>query len=260
MAGAIVVTALSTTPVKGLRIDRRERVVLDRAGANGDRRFYLIDDRGRMINGKHAGALNTISAELSDDGQLTLAFSDGEQVAGPTELGDTVATSFFSHPRAARLVLGPFSDALSRHAGESLRLVRSADGSSAIDRGTRGAVSLVSRASLAQLAEVAGEESVDGRRFRMTVEIDGVQPFGEDAWVERELLLGDALVRIRGHVGRCIVTSRDPLSGEIDLPTLDLLRSFREGAATSEPLAFGVYGEVLTPGAIALGDEVRLTG
>jgi uncharacterized protein YcbX len=260
LATDIRVTALSTTPVKGLRIGRRERLALESSGARGDRRFYLIDDRGRMINGKHSGALNAVTAELGDDHELTLRFADRAVVTGPTELGDELVTSFFSRPRAARLVLGPFSQALSRHAGESLRLVRAADGSPAIDRGAAGAVSIVSRASLARLAEFAGEQSLDGRRFRMTIEIDGVQPFAEDAWLERELLVGDASVRVRGHVGRCIVTSRDPLSGEIDVPTLELLRVFRAGAETTEPLAFGVYGEVLAPGEVALGDAVRIAG
>jgi MOSC domain-containing protein YiiM len=48
------------------------------------------------------------------------------------------------------------------------------------------------------------------------------------------------------------------VSGAVDLPTLDLLRSFRSGAPTSEPLAFGVYAEVLRPGIVELGDEVVL--
>ncbi len=264
MTGAIRVTALSTTPVKGLRIAARERIALERAGARGDRRFYLIDDRARMINGKHSGALNEIVAELDDGGAsgdcsggtLTLRFPDGHEVSGAAALGEELDTRFFSRERRARLVGGSFAQAISEHAGEALRLVRAADGAPAIDRGADGAVSLISRGSLARLAQVAGEASVDARRFRMTIEIDGVEPFAEDAWVGRELRVGDALVRLRGHVGRCIVTSRHPESGVVDLPTLELLRSFRADAPTSEPLAFGVYGEVLEPGAVALGDAL----
>jgi len=41
-----------------------------------------------------------------------------------------------------------------------------------------------------------------------------------------------------------------------DAPTLDLLRSYRAGLDTTEPLAFGVYGEVLEPGRVAVGDAV----
>ena len=126
---------------------------------------------------------------------------------------------------------------------------------SAVDRGRHGAVSLVSRASLQALADVAGERAIDARRFRMLVELDGVaEAHEEDTWIGEKLRIGAALVRVRGHVGRCLITQRNPESGRTDLPTLDLLRSYRGDLDTSEPLAFGVYGEVLEPGRVAVGD------
>jgi hypothetical protein len=258
------VTALSIVPVKGLRVANVEQVALEPGGARGDRRFYLVEGRGWMVNGKHSGALNEIVAELDpderDDGageRLTLRFRDGSQVSGTIELGEELQTRFHSRPRAARLLRGPFSAALSEHAGEQLRIVQAGDGSSAIDRGAEGGVSLISRGSLTALALVAEQESLDARRFRMTIEIDGVQAFAEDGWLGRELRVGEAAIRPHGHVGRCIVTSRHPESGAVDLPTLDLLRSFRSGLDTTEPLPFGVYGEVVRPGIVRVGDRVE---
>jgi uncharacterized protein len=266
------VGALSSTPVKALRIARHERVELERGGIRGDRRFYLVEERGWMVNGKHSGALNEGCAELEEGDavdagksrreepageRLTLRFPDGSTVSQEIELGETLHTRFSSRPREARLVLGPFAAALSEHAGERLRLVRASDGGSAIDRGGKGGVTLISRGSLERLAEVAGA-SIDARRFRMSIEIDGVEPFAEDGLVGRELDVGEARIRLHGNVGRCIVTSRHPESGAIDLPTLDLLRSFRSEAQTTEPLAFGVYGEVVKPGPVRVGDRVEL--
>ena len=60
------------------------------------------------------------------------------------------------------------------------------------------------------------------------------------------------------HVGRCLITSRDPDTGEIDLPTLDILRDYRSGLDTTEPLPFGIHGEVIEPGRIRIGDPVVL--
>jgi uncharacterized protein YcbX len=94
----------------------------------------------------------------------------------------------------------------------------------------------------------------------MLIEIDGVQPHAEDGWVGHRVRIGEALVRFSGHVGRCLITSRHPETGKIDLPTLDILRDYRGGLETTEPLPFGVYGEVLEPGAVSAGDAVALVG
>lgn len=259
------VTALCTTPVKGLRVVNVEQLELGPGGARGDRRFYLVEERGWMVNGKHSGALNEIVAELDegdrDDGareRLTLRFSDGTEVSDTVELGEHLVSRFYGQPYAARLLRGPFSAALSEHAGEQLRIVQAGDGSAAIDRGTAGGMSLISRGSLIALAQVAGQQSVDARRFRMTIELDGVEPFAEDGWLGRDLRIGEAVVRPRGNVGRCIVTSRHPESGAVDLPTLEVLRSFRSGLETTEPLPFGVYGEVVRTGTVRVGDRVEL--
>jgi uncharacterized protein YcbX len=90
----------------------------------------------------------------------------------------------------------------------------------------------------------------------MLIEIDGVDAHEEDDWVGQRTRVGEALVAWGGHVGRCLITSRDPDSGRIDLPTLDVLRSYRRDAVTTEPLPFGIYGSVLENGVVRLGDTV----
>ncbi|MGD0197147.1 MAG: MOSC N-terminal beta barrel domain-containing protein [Solirubrobacteraceae bacterium] len=256
-----VVAALSTTPVKGLRIQRREAIELDAGGVRENRRFYLVDDRARMVNGKQLGILSAVVASFdSKRRELALSFPDGETVVAPVALSDWLDTRFFSREYRAQLVDGPFSEALSQYAGRSLRLVHADPATGrGIDRGIKGAVSLVGSASVAQLAQVAGRD-VDSRRFRMLVEVDGLAAHAEDAWVGRDVRIGSALVRMNGHVGRCLVTGQDPERGVADLPTLDLLRSYRAGIPTTEPLACGIYGEVLEPGEVRLGDAVLLVG
>jgi uncharacterized protein YcbX len=250
------VTALTTTPVKGLRVLTPSELQVGADGASDDRRFYLVDDRGWMVNGKRLGALSTVVPEYYD-GALALTFSGGEVVRGEVQLGERIDTRFYSRPAQATVVRGPWSTALSELVGEDVRIVEAA-GRSGIDRGRAGAVSLISQASLAGLAAVAGSEGIDARRFRMTVEIDGVDAHGEDGWIGERVRVGGALVRFGGHVGRCLITSRDPETGVVDLPTLDLLRSYRGGLDTTEPLPFGIYGEVLEAGTVAVGDRVEL--
>ncbi|MDP2709662.1 MAG: MOSC domain-containing protein [Solirubrobacteraceae bacterium] len=251
------VTALATTPVKGMRVVARKAIGLSPRGVADNRCFYVVDARDRMVNGKQLGALNEVVASYRVDArELELRFPDGERVAGVVELGEPTMTTFFSVPTPARELLGAFSAALSQHAGQPLRIVEGIE-RSAVDRGRAGAVSILSRVSLRALERVAGGRPIDARRFRMLVEIDGLgEPHEEDAWIGEQLQIGDAAVLLRGHVGRCLVTNRHPETGAADLPTLDLLRSYRAGLDTTEPLAFGVYGEVLEPGRVCLGDPV----
>jgi hypothetical protein len=262
---AITVTALHTTPVKALRIRAVDEIELGPAGARGDRAFYLVDEDGAMVNGKRLGALHTVTAEYPPAGDvLSLRFADGERTEAPVRLGAELDTTFFGSERRARLLEGPWAEALSRHVGQQVRLV--ADGS-AVDRGAVGAVSLVSRGSLERLAQTdePGRESgparpdpVDARRFRMLIEIDGVEPHAEDGWLGRELEVGAARLRIHGNVGRCVTTTRGPESGDVDLPTLKMLATYRMGMETTEPLPFGIHGEVLAGGTVRVGDELRV--
>ncbi len=248
------VRALSVTPVKGMRLLSADSVDLDVSGAAGNREFFVIDNADRMVNAKQLGELQTVVA-THVDGTLRLDFPDGGNVTAPIDTGSMLTASFSSRPVEGRVLKGPWAEALSEHVGRPVRLVQA---SGSVDRGARGAVSLISSASLARLASVAGVEDVDPRRFRMLVEIDGVDAHEEDGWVGSTALVGSALVRWGGHAGRCLITSRDPDSGVIDLPTLDVLREYRDSADTTEPLPFGIYGSVLERGSVRVGDTVEL--
>ncbi|HEY8762858.1 MAG TPA: hypothetical protein VIM18_01580 [Solirubrobacteraceae bacterium] len=255
----MIVTALSLTPVKGTRLRSVDHVRLEPDGVRENRRFYLIDEGDRLANGKRLGALTTILSDYDDAARrLSLRFPDGRVVEDAITLGDLVQTRFYSHRARGRIVGGPFSAALSEHVGESLRLVEAVEPGGAVDRGADGVASLISRASLARLAEVAEEPTVDPRRFRMLIEFDGVAAHAEDAWAGRRVTVGDAVIAVRGHVGRCLITSRDPESGEVDLATLDILRGYRGEAATTEPLPFGIYGSVERAGDVRLGDHLAV--
>jgi len=254
---SVTVTALAIAPVKAMRLRAVDAIEVGELGAAGDRRFYVVDDRGRMVNGKQFAALQTIVPDYDPGtGELTLTFPDGIPPAtGVVEHGEPVTTRFYRRTDEIPALRGPWSDAVSEFVGAPLRLVAAETG---VDRGRDGATSLISRASLRRLAEEAGVDAIDARRFRMLIEIDGVAAHEEDRWVDRRLRVGEALLRMRGHVGRCLITSRDPDSARADLATLDLLRAYRSEEESTEPLPFGVYGEVLEGGAVRLGDPVAL--
>jgi uncharacterized protein len=246
---------LSIAPVKGLGLEARDEIQLERFGVADNRRFYLVDESGRMVNGKVAGALVAIHPRVFDS-SLALELPDGTIVEDRIELGAAVTTNFFGRPVRGHLVVGPWSEALSAALDRAVRLVETDEPGAGVDRGS-GAVTILSRASLTALSRVLGDD-VDERRFRMLIGVDGCREHEEDEWLERDVAIGEAVVRPRGNVGRCAVTTQNPSTGVPDLGTLKGLAAYR--AVGTEPLPFGIYGEVVRPGRIRIGDPVIPSG
>jgi uncharacterized protein YcbX len=251
------VSAISVAAVKGLAVRRVEAVDVAASGVAENRRLHLVDASGRFVNGKTSMRLSLVASRLDlAAGTLALEFPEGGAVAGEIALGEPIETVFFGRPAPGRLVLGPWNAALSAWSGLDLRLVMSDDVGAANDRGPDAGVSIVSSASVADLAREGGVAGLDARRFRMLFEVDGVAPYAEDAWIGRDVRIGEAVVRPRGNVGRCVVTTCDPSTGERDFDTLGVLAAYRGDIATSEPLPLGVVGDVVTPGRVRVGDAV----
>src|SRR5581483_240633 len=249
---------ISITPVKSLGLSQVDEVLLEEIGVRNNRRFHLIDEAGNLINGKRHGALARVSSAYEEaGGTLELRFPDGRVVAGEVAVDGEVTTNFWGRPVAGRIVVGPWSDAISEFAGAPLRLVRPDAEGAGVDRGRSGAFSLVSRASLVALARETGvEPPVDFRRFRLLFGVDGVGEHEEDDWLGREIRIGEATVLPRGNVGRCAVTTQNPDTGKPDLDTLKVLKAYRGAIPTTEPLPFGIAGEVVRAGRVRVGDPV----
>jgi MOSC domain-containing protein len=249
---------IASAPVKGLRLSLHDDAMLGWTGIEGDRAFYLVDDEGRLMNAKRAGGLLRASAEVDGD-VLRVRLSDDSVVEGEIELGDPIETIFYGRPVRGRVVRGAWAKALSETADLPLTLVRADEPGSGLDRGAWAAASLVSTAALEALAKAAGvDEIVDGRRFRMTLGVGGVEAHAEDAWLGRRVAVGEAVLVPRGNVGRCRVTKLGPETGVPDLETLDVIADYRAEVDTTEPLPFGVWCEVVEPGRIAVGDAVEV--
>ena len=250
---------ISYAPVKGMRLQSLERTALTKAGIPGDRAFIVVDAEGRMVNGKGAGPLLAIVPEHDAvAATLALHFPDGSSERTEIELGETEDVAFFGLTLAAQPLLGPLAEALSEFCGQELRLFAPPPNRPGTDRGFEGAATILSYASLERLREVAGAgEDVDPRRFRMNFGVEGAAPHQEDEWVRGRVRIGDALVRVEAHVGRCAVTTRNADTGVVDFRTLHHLAAYRKEVESHEPLPFGVYGRVLAEGEVAVGDSVE---
>ncbi len=91
----------------------------------------------------------------------------------------------------------------------------------------------------------------DIRRLRPNILISGVPGMGEVQWPGAELHIGEAVIRIDSRRGRCPMTTVDPDTLIVDPGVLrDIGRRFGGRLALN--------AEVLRPGDVAVGDEVKL--
>jgi uncharacterized protein YcbX len=104
-------------------------------------------------------------------------------------------------------------------------------------------LSLLSTGSVSDL-----REGLDPRRFRPNILVEGA---GEDDWVGRVLAIGGMRMRVDQHDERCVVVNVDPDTAERDASILRKIAQERDSR-------FGVYGSVVEPGRIAVGDPVLL--
>jgi len=241
------VARINVTPVKSLRLNHPEAIELVADGAREDRRFLLVDGDRRLYNGKRdLGLVRTSAAWDAETRHLQVTLPGGVVVEDEVGDGQPTVVEVYGRSLRARLVAGPWADALSDLVGRSLTLVERDDGGWATD--DRPA-SLVSRASLDTI-------DGDGRRFRMLLELEGAPAHAEDEWRNRRVKAGGAMLLVGDPTPRCAVPTASPDTGVRDR---DVLRELLEKRGPIEGEAcMGVYAEVLEPGLVRVGDAVEL--
>ncbi len=237
-----------------------DEVRLEPFGMLENRRFYLVDDARQLVSGPNHGPLVRIRSSWDPSTEvLRLEFPDGSAAEAVADrvVDEQLVTNFYGRPVRGHPVDGPFSEAISAWYGRSVLVARTDEPGGANDVKT---LSLMSTASAADLASSAGSSHpLETRRFRMLFELDGCEPFEEDTWDGRLLRLGSAVISVGGQIPRCAVTTYDPDTGERDFGTLHAIREFR-GVNADGKLPFGVYGEVVEPGTVRVGDGAALVG
>ena len=243
---SIRVARINVTPVKSLRLHHPEEVELGPDGAREDRRFLLVDDGRRLYNGKRDTSLVRASATWdAGERRLAVTMPDGTLVEDEAVPNGAALVEVYGRLVRGRVVTGPWADAFSDLVGRSLTLVERDDGAWATD--SRPAT-LVSHASV-------GLIDGDGRRFRMLLELDGLDALGEEAWGSRRVRVGEVTLLVGVPTPRCAVPSASPDTGVRDR---DVLRELIEKRGSVDGEAcLGVYAEVLEPGIVRVGDVLE---
>jgi uncharacterized protein YcbX len=236
-------------------LEHPEDIDVTEVGVVEDRRFFLTDDANRLVDRLIVGPLVRISTHTDAAGTtLWMRFPDGTVIEDEVGLGEPVETPIHGRTGVGRVVIGPWAEAIASFAGRPIRVIR-------CDRpgGTRrgNPTSIISDGSLRELAHHAGVESVDGRRFRMLIDLEDAEPHEEDTWIGHRIALGDAVLQVTKPDARCAITTQDPETGSRDLDTLRTLIAYR-GLREGKHADFGVLADVAQPGRIRVGDPVTV--
>ena len=186
---------LSVTPVKGTAIHHPSSATITPAGIPQDRRFYIVDEWGELFSGGTFGPLVAIVAEYDTEAErLKLRFPDGSRIEAPAdELGAEETTDFYGRawPRTSSRDRSPRRSRCTAPAP--------AAGADAIARGTvpTWSRSRSSRPSpcATSPSEAGTEGTLDARRFRLNLELEGCDPYEEDSWAGRRNGVGGARSR-----------------------------------------------------------------
>ena len=252
------VAHLRTTPIKGFTMQESPSVYLAvDEGVAGDRAFFLMDERGKLLSATRTAAFLPYWARVDTASEVLAIGRGADTLLEERVVTEEAARAHFFADRYAsgHIVKGPWSDLLSEIAGEPIRLVRAAGPLGGFDLHP---VSLLAAASVRALT--AGDTSpLDDRQFRMTVAVDGVPAFTEDTWLDERIRVGESLVRVTSQVRRCAAVQKDPDGAGRGRDALRRIREVRGTTigARGAGLHLGVYGDVLESGHVHVGDSVR---
>lgn len=231
------IASLHRYPVKSLSGESMDSVVLvPGRGIPGDRRFALA----REANGPRVPwAKKSTFRTLVRDPKLA-ALSSTYAETGDLEIvhrGDVVASGNLTTAEGRAHIEDFFADFL----GERPHLVEGED-CGLFD--TRDAVvSMLNLASVQELERVIGA-TIEPARFRANIVLNGKKAWCERDWIGRRVHIGQVVLEVTEHTGRCAATHLDPKTAESDL---NILKALQDNFGHTD---MGVFARVIKGGSI----------
>ncbi len=265
------VAGLWRFPVKSMGGEQIDEVEISGQGLVGDRAFALVDeDTGKVVTGRDVRLFPDLLGCRAAFVEPPRSDHDLPPVCITLQGGQAVTSD---SGNADRL--------LSEHFRREVTLVRSAPAAFTIEQSAFLAkvgvsssvaagslldafpVTVLTTSSLTQMAALQPESRFDTRRFRMNVIVGTREPgFLENAWIGRELALGDTVkLKVTLPDPRCVMTTlaQDDLGHDPEiLRSLARHNRLPVGPAGLLPCA-GVYAVVNAPGTMRARDRVMLT-
>ena len=257
-------SGITIYPVKSCAGINLDRVSLDRFGPVGDRRWLVVDERGRFVSQRDIASMALIHVE-QEQGGIRLSLGDSSiQVLIPGPDAPEVRVSVWEDSVRALLAGSVAGAWLSAQLGRTCRLVympencqRLVDGLYARDGETVSFADgfpllLISEASLEDLNSRL-DNPVPMNRFRPNLVVSGCDSFAEDGW--RRIRIGTVEFNVAKPCSRCAIPSIDQATAKRDGQINRVLASYRR---VNGQVMFGQNLLYQRAGTLSLGDSVEV--
>jgi uncharacterized protein YcbX len=240
-------------PVKGLSPEQLDRVEATSGETLPFDRAYAIENGlGRFDPAapRHLPKVNFLML-MRDERLATLrtTFDDTSETLTVLRDGKQVARGQLSTPIGRQLIEQFIAAYMAKELRGAPKVVH-APGHSFSDVAAK-CVHIVNLASVRELERVIGRP-VDPVRFRANIYLEGLPPWAEFTWLDKEIAIGDVKFRVFTRTQRCEATNVDP---EIGVRDMAIPATLQRTWGHSD---FGVYGKVTTGGPLAIGNLVRV--
>ena len=260
----MTLTGIYLYPVKSMAGVSVDTVALDRFGPVGDRRWMVIDERGRFLTQRELPDMALIRPSAREKTLLLQCGESSIVVEQPeADHGERRVQVWNDQVRA--LDAGdPAADWLSEQLGRPARLVHMPEYSTRLVDGLYARagetvsfadgfpVLLISQASLDDLNSRL-PTPVPMNRFRPNLVVEGCPPFGEDRW--KRIRIGDIEFEVAKPCSRCAIPSIVQETAGRDPHINRTLASFRR---TVGQIYFGQNLLYRDTGQLSVGDPLEV--
>jgi uncharacterized protein len=275
------VAVLRRYPVKSMLGEELRTVDVTERGLAGDRALALVHrstnhgETSKVVSAKNPRLWRDMLKLAATSGpDVKITFPDGTTMASTDPGIDAALSEFLGRPVALATAPPPEASLDRADPEEVLRDGIDAHvrldiiehvGAAAPD-GTffdYAPLHLITTSSLDRIAELSPRGAVELERYRPNLVIRSTgEGFTENDWVGRDLLVGrDLAVRIISRTPRCAIPTLEHGNLPRDTDALRVPAAHNRVSPAydwrPEPCV-GVHGQVIRPGRIELGDEVRL--
>ncbi|GAU80199.1 MOSC domain-containing protein [Bosea sp. BIWAKO-01] len=235
------VSSLWRYPVSSMAGERLDVAPLDASGVVGDRLWGVVDASNERIASpgreRHFVEVPRGHARWTSQAGVSIS-ADGSTWAQPDDAGAVEAlSSVFGFPANLKPFVGRGQGGFR-------------------PRYEHAPIHLLTTAALRSLERELPGSIVDERRFRPNIVVawpDEQEAIPENAWLGREIRIGDVVLKGSIPCGRCgfITIEQEGLPVDVELLRTVVKRHNRN---------FGIYCDILVPGEIRPGDAVTLAG